>query len=112
MYLRPGPCRSASRQDAIDFGKVLGGQLNLQSVNVFFKAAPPLGAGNGNDVISLSQHPSERELRWGAAFYSRQAPTSSTRSRFRWKFAPSPVVGARSSTLLISPVRNPRPSGL
>jgi len=55
-------CRSTGGQDAINLGNVLGGQPNLQGANIILKVPPPLGAGNGNDVISLGQHPGERKL--------------------------------------------------
>jgi hypothetical protein len=39
--------------------------------------------------------------------------THATRSRLHWKFTPwQRSSGARASTLLICPVRKPRPSGL
>ncbi len=38
-------------------------QPNLQGANIILKVPPPLGARNGNDVISLGQQPGERKLR-------------------------------------------------
>ena len=56
-------CGSTGRQDPINLGEILGHHPNLQGCDIILKVPAPLGTGNGNDVISLGQHPGERKLR-------------------------------------------------
>ena len=47
----------------INLGEVSGDQPNRQGGDILLKIQPPLGARNGNGVISVGQHPGERKLR-------------------------------------------------
>ena len=79
----------------------------------------PLRARDRHDVVALGQDPGQRELRRRARPSPPRAPRRRrTSSRLRSKFSPwkrgewrRKSSGARSSTDLIAPERNPRPSG-
>src|SRR2546422_7897138 len=50
-------------RDAVDASQVGRSEMNGGGRDVLLQVAPPLGAGDGNDVLALREQPGERELR-------------------------------------------------
>jgi len=60
-----GITRSGGDADRGDFGdlfQVVIGQFHFCRCNIFLEIFPLLGAGDGNDVFALGQHPGQCEL--------------------------------------------------
>src|SRR3989442_9505879 len=57
---------------AVDASQVGRTEINGGGRDVLLQVAPPLGAGDGNDVLALREQPGERELRRRATLLYRQ----------------------------------------
>src|SRR5688572_27482062 len=65
-FVVPLPRRHTLGRHVIDLLQVGGGQLNLERVDVLLEVLAPLGPEERNDVVTLRQHPCQRELGWAA----------------------------------------------
>src|SRR5262245_34096729 len=51
--------------DRVDPGELVGGQRDVDGGDVLLEIAPPLGAGDRDDVVAARQDPGERQLAGG-----------------------------------------------
>src|SRR6266853_301875 len=51
--------------------QIVGSELNVDRAKVFFQVFAALGAGDGNNVLTLGQHPGQRKLRRRAVLLAR-----------------------------------------
>lgn len=67
--------------NSIDFGKIFLGKDNLQCTQILAKVLLLLGSRNGDEIIPLSQDPSEAELTGGASFLVRDFSANKSSER-------------------------------
>src|SRR5215813_4793318 len=58
-------------EDLLDALEVRASEADVEGARVLLQVAPPLGAGDGHDVVALGEHPGEGELRRPAALLRR-----------------------------------------
>ena len=60
---------SIFRKELIQLFQVRRGQVHIERSDVLLQVGPSLCAENGDDVFTLGQDPSQRELPCGASFF-------------------------------------------
>jgi len=106
-------------EDFVHAPQILCRELDFQRRDIFFQVLAALGAGDGDNIVSLCDNPGESELSAVQFFFCARDLMALASLRFffsasswnrgllrRQSFSP------RSSTVVIAQVRKPRPSVL